>query len=327
MGYGVVKPTLGTVMRKCIALTVLLFFCGILFNAGAQIATPTNLFQVLFVVLPMSLVMTAFFSWIMSSLTATLELLQAKRQTYKIQMYKWLYRILAVSGCLVLVFLLSASLIMPQLKTLEGEAKYWRTWWFWRGGFWMTVGGRNPFSLTGMLGGWMNLTYLACFLSIILLWRPTANNARYGLEELGGEDHQDGDGYDLEIATPSNGYLGQNMKKRSPHTSPELDERILFDVSEHLQDHEEDDLYGGGGSGKGGETDEEVVRWAQKNVYAMDNTDGEETDDDIDDEDGQQGSSSGAGRSRGKGGAGNGNGGTIRTEEQEHARKGISKLK
>jgi hypothetical protein len=37
LGYGVVKPTLGSDMRKCVALALALFVCCVIFNAGLQV--------------------------------------------------------------------------------------------------------------------------------------------------------------------------------------------------------------------------------------------------------------------------------------------------
>ncbi len=38
------------------------------------------------------------------------------------------------------------------------------------------------------MDGWLNLLYLVVFSGILILWRPTENNQRYGLDELASED-------------------------------------------------------------------------------------------------------------------------------------------
>jgi hypothetical protein len=110
----------------------------------------------------------------------------------------------------------------------------------------------------------MSLLYLCAFLSIIVLWRPTANNARYGLEELPENAEQ---AYDLEM-TPGFEADGQDIKRRtaaspdsesghlhsptgrapqsatSPRQPPLKTGEVVFELSDN---ESPDDLIGGGG--------------------------------------------------------------------------------
>jgi hypothetical protein len=42
-----------------------------------------------------------------------------------------------------------------------------------------------------LLDGALNIIYLVIFIAIVILWRPTENNQRYGLQQLASEDPDD----------------------------------------------------------------------------------------------------------------------------------------
>ncbi len=54
---------------------------------------------------------------------------------------------------------------------------------FWRPYFW-----RLRWIL---LDAWLNVLYLVIFIGILILWRPTENNQRYGLVELAQDDYDE----------------------------------------------------------------------------------------------------------------------------------------
>lgn len=118
----------------------------------------------------------------------------------------------------------------------------------------------------------MSLLYFFAFLSIVLLWRPTSNNARYGLEELPENAEQ---AYDLEM--PPVYDIGQDMKRRtatspnsdgpspSPNSGPNggaLSPRsargnngeVVFELSQSDNESPDDFLGRGVGNGNGGGT-------------------------------------------------------------------------
>ncbi|KAG5462746.1 MAG: hypothetical protein BJ554DRAFT_3741 [Olpidium bornovanus] len=67
------------------------------------------------------------------------------------------------------------------------------------------------------LKGWMNVLYLIVFVTICYLWRPTANNLRYGLEELStSDDHDDG----AERGVYTTGTEGYRVKLRDQRPAP-----------------------------------------------------------------------------------------------------------
>lgn len=259
---------------------------------------------------------------------ATIELLKAKRQTHKTAMYQRLLTILTVTGVTVFLFMLANMIAFPAQQSVAWDAQYWQVYWFLR-------------------DGWMNIVYLIAFTAIIVLWRPTTNNARYGLEELP-DNHLDA--FDLEMMSPTvaSNVDQQQSRHRSGYASPleahgsgaPNDGRVLFDVyagrlytlifasdsrysdshnsSHHLRDDDP-------------AIDAGVARWAAKNtsagVYALD---GDTTDDE---EASARHSSRGSpsrspspGRSLVADQSTNGGAPLPTIDEQERARRGMSKL-
>jgi len=93
-----------------------------------------------------------------------------------------------------------AATVFAQISDRAWYADNWQSLWFWR-------------------EGWMTLLYGVGFMSIAFLWRPTKNNARYGLEELPG-DVQAADAYDMEMAQQG------GARKRASNVHGE----IMFEV-------------------------------------------------------------------------------------------------
>lgn len=211
LGYGVVKPSLGTDMRICIGLAVAVFISVVIFNVGILVeSVRDSFFLSLLCIFPLALTLSFTITRIMNALKATLVHLEARRQTYKITMYKRLRLVLAVVVSFGAISLLTSVGITGSASRdlVAWKATYMTSYWFFRGKITLYY----LLSLLIVSDGWMNIIYFCGFISIILLWRPTSNNARYGLEEL--PEHADGGAYDLEMTT---GYdSGQEMKRRNP---------------------------------------------------------------------------------------------------------------
>ena len=95
MGYGVVRPTIGPVINRVVALTVAHFVFGVLYAVGIllYIMDVGAIWPVLSI-LPLSLTLSIFMVWILVSLKTTMAYLEEKRQTFKHNMFKKLFRIL-----------------------------------------------------------------------------------------------------------------------------------------------------------------------------------------------------------------------------------------
>ncbi|RKP08531.1 transmembrane receptor, partial [Thamnocephalis sphaerospora] len=171
LGYGVVRPTLGSAMLHCKILAAVHFACGALYAAGTMLTTPeTAGLLVLLFVLPLSITMTTFYFWIsfshiLNGLTNTMRLLETRKQHVKLTMYKRLWRILVFSVLLLGFFFIVNTASVAHQNDPEWVARRWRYRWF-------------------LLDGWLNVEYFIVFSLIAFFWRPTSENQRYGLQEL-----------------------------------------------------------------------------------------------------------------------------------------------
>ena len=143
--------------------------------------------------------MTISFFWILSSISATLIHLESRRQMYKLSMYRWLKIILTIAMAATFISVLAFGAVLHSFATsIEYQATAWESYWF-------------------IQSGWMNFLYLAVFVSLALLWRPTKNNARYGLEELPEQES-----YDLEMVTTADAVDNGGASPRNKN-------EVLFD--------------------------------------------------------------------------------------------------
>ncbi|KAI8067188.1 lung seven transmembrane receptor-domain-containing protein [Gongronella butleri] len=172
MGYSVVKPSLGPMMKKCVILACTHFFFGVIYSLGTMLLSPeTAGFLVLLVIFPLSITMTAFYIWTLNSITSTLNTLELRKQHVKALMYRRLFRLLVFSVIMVVVIFIANMFAFSDRKSADWGARNWKWRWF-------------------MLDGMLNILYLAVFLVIIILWRPTENNRRYGLEQISQDEEE-----------------------------------------------------------------------------------------------------------------------------------------
>ncbi|KAK9329234.1 lung seven transmembrane receptor-domain-containing protein [Lipomyces starkeyi] len=178
MGYGVVKPTLGSTMTKCRILAGLHFVFGVVYAIASFLVTPDTAGPlILLVILPLAATMTAFYLWILSSLTSTIRNLTERKQNVKALMYRRLWRLLFISILIIFGFFFVNSLIFADRNSPDFIPRHWRSRWF-------------------VLDGWLNVVYFVDFLVIAFLWRPTRNNRRFAMSDELAQD-EDGDGFEI----------------------------------------------------------------------------------------------------------------------------------
>ncbi|KAJ3136985.1 hypothetical protein HK100_001160, partial [Physocladia obscura] len=240
LGYGVVKPTLGPNMKKCVVLGIVHFFCGVLYGAGSLIINDISASFALLFSLPLSFAMTTFYYSILYALTSTMKGLEERRQPIKQLMYQRLWRILVFSAIMLLAFFIVNTIAFRNRMDPEWLPVYWQYRWL-------------------LLDGWLNILYLIVYLSIALLWRPTDNNQRYGLEQIASDDYFDEDDDD-EVEFARNGAApgldGANTATKVKQRKVQLRAMHTAHTDETLEDggvdYEEDD--------------EDVFKWAEENT-------------------------------------------------------------
>ncbi|KAJ1661790.1 hypothetical protein EV178_006399 [Coemansia sp. RSA 1646] len=226
LGWGVVRPSLGKTMIRCILLTMVHFSAGCLYSAGILFRDPQESGPLgLVYVIPLSLSMTLFYVWILSAIINTTHLLIERQQSYKLAMYNNLWRLLLV--CLVLLF---AFFVLNILHTIfyshiSIAARSWKWLWFWT-------------------DGWLNFEYFTALCIILYWWRPTSQNYRYSLEELAGDEDE---ALEREQATDEhdsfdNPRMGENLELEDMSATAIKDRRVSNSASDVQFVINEDDL-------------------------------------------------------------------------------------
>lgn len=157
MGYGVVRPTLGGLSSKVQMLGVTFFLASevleLVENLGAVSDLSGN--ARLFLVLPVAMLDAFFILWIFTSLSKTLEKLQARRLMAKLDIYRKFTNTLAVT------VIVSVGWIGYELyfKSTDVYNERWQRAWI-IPAFWQVL----TFSLLSV---------------ICVLWAPSQNSMRY----------------------------------------------------------------------------------------------------------------------------------------------------
>ena len=82
MGYGVVRPSIGPVMRRVQILTLVHFVFGVLYSVGiVLLLIEQGGAWVFFFIFPLAFTLTSFLMWTLHSLNATVAHLTARKQS------------------------------------------------------------------------------------------------------------------------------------------------------------------------------------------------------------------------------------------------------
>jgi hypothetical protein len=165
MGYGVVKPTLGKTMLYVRGLAAAHFVFCVVYSVASMVIAPEEAGAVvLFVVLPLSSTLTAFYIWTLNSLNMTMKDLVQRKQHVKAGMYRRLWWCILTTIIVIFGFFFLNSFMFVNVSNDDFAPTHWRTRWF-------------------VLDGWLNIVYLADVAFIAYLWRPTPNNRRFAMSD------------------------------------------------------------------------------------------------------------------------------------------------
>ncbi|KAI9347064.1 lung seven transmembrane receptor-domain-containing protein, partial [Pilaira anomala] len=220
MGYSVVKPSLGSMMKKCIILACTHFFFGVIYTLGTMLLSPeTAGLLILLVIFPLSITMTIFYVWTLNSITNTIRDLELRKQHVKVIMYKRLYKLLLFSVIAVIAIFVLNMFAFSGRMAIDWAANNWKYRWI-------------------MLDGLLNILYFIVFLIIVILWRPTSNNARYGLMQISQDEEE---ALDLEerLRREEENENGTTIPSHG-NTRRMDDESAIFELGGELTDEEDD---------------------------------------------------------------------------------------
>lgn len=131
MGYGVVRPTIGSVLRKVQLLTAMHFVFGVLYSVGiVLILLEMDGGWVFLFIFPLAATLTMFLVWTLQSLKSTIMYLTSRRQTYKCSMFQRLYYILLGAAIGILAFFFVALFLVASNETGELAVTSWEYRWF-----------------------------------------------------------------------------------------------------------------------------------------------------------------------------------------------------
>ncbi|EPS65291.1 hypothetical protein M569_09486 [Genlisea aurea] len=157
MGYGIVRPTLGGLTSKVIFLGGTFFIASEVLEVIEHVGAISDLSgnARLFFILPVAILDAFFILWIFTSLSSTLNKLQARRLSAKLDIYKKFANALAVT------VILSVGWICYELyfKSSDAYNDKWRNAWI-VPAFWQLIS-----------------LFLLCI--ICALWAPSQNSTRY----------------------------------------------------------------------------------------------------------------------------------------------------
>ncbi|XP_047458991.1 transmembrane protein 87A isoform X1 [Mugil cephalus] len=189
LGYGIVKPRLGTVMHRVVGLGVLYFAFasieGVLRITGAKDSDLALLANI-----PLALLDSSLCWWIFVSLAQTIKTLKLRRNPIKLSLYRHFTNTL-IFAVIASVIFMGWTVKKFQLTSCQSD--------------WVEVWVKDAF--------WRFL-FSVILLVIMFLWRPSANNQRYAFTPL----IDDSDDEEIEEFI-SSANLADGMKLRTTNTS------------------------------------------------------------------------------------------------------------
>ncbi|KAG2457474.1 transmembrane protein 87A-like isoform X1 [Polypterus senegalus] len=213
LGYGIVKPRLGTTVHRLVAVGLLY----LLFSSVEGVLRVTENFYgtvALIANLSLSLIDSCVMWWIFMSLSQTIKLLKLRRNVVKLTLYQHFTNTLIFSVLASLIFFIWTT---KEFKLMDCHSG-WRDLWvddaFWR------------------------LLFSTILLVIMVLFRPSANKQRFSYSPLIDEDDEDDDS---DVKEPMLNEAFEGMKMRgvkneangNPKTANKEDEDLKW-VEENI---------------------------------------------------------------------------------------------
>ncbi|XP_050210956.1 uncharacterized protein LOC126661184 [Mercurialis annua] len=180
MGYGVVRPTLGGLTSKVLLLGFTYFLASELLDITEYVGNIDDIAgrARLFLVLPDAFLDAFLILWIFTSLSRTLEQLQAKRSSVKLDIYR------KFSNALAAAVIASVAWIAYEVyfKATDPFNERWQSAWI-------------------ITAFWDILAY-ALLCVICYLWAPSQSSQRYAYSEELGEEYDEEEAQSLTRGKP-----------------------------------------------------------------------------------------------------------------------------
>ncbi|KAH9751929.1 hypothetical protein WN944_006491 [Citrus x changshan-huyou] len=169
MGYGVVRPTLGGLTSKVLLLGATYFLASELLDITEFVGTISDISgrARLFLVLPVAFLDAFLILWIFTSLSKTLEQLQAKRSSIKLDIYRKFSNALAVTVIASVIWIAYEV----YFKATDPFNERWQSAW--------------------IITAFWDVLAFALLCVICYLWAPSQNSQRYAYSEEVGEEYDE----------------------------------------------------------------------------------------------------------------------------------------
>uniref|UniRef100_A0A7E4ULE5 Transmembrane receptor, eukaryota n=1 Tax=Panagrellus redivivus TaxID=6233 RepID=A0A7E4ULE5_PANRE len=172
VGYGVVKPRLGTTLNQVIAAGFFYFvFCSIEGLTRVSRTSVQAIHEKQVAKLPLVVLEVGIAYWIFSSLIATMRSLRMRRNDVKLALYRHFTNVLCLSVVVAVVYMIWSIYIHSIRRCVSEWKQLWIDTAFW------------------------HIYFVSILIVIMYLWRPAANNQRYAFTPLldDSEDENDED--------------------------------------------------------------------------------------------------------------------------------------
>ena len=202
MGYGVVKPSLGTDKYKVFGLGAVFFVTDAINSLHNRLDTrveekPSFAFAFA-VVIPQALANALFFYWTFVELARCIHHLEKRRQWIKLTMYKTFTAALGIALGLSLLLLSIQSLVVLGTSH-KATSDNWRYLW--------------------VFEAYWEIIYAAVLVVVCIIWRPSVASTRYAYQQTDDHDVNPNSSDDEEISIPLAGVTAPLSRKNAAPAS------------------------------------------------------------------------------------------------------------
>ncbi|XP_054800638.1 uncharacterized protein LOC129304841 isoform X1 [Prosopis cineraria] len=201
MGYGVVRPTLGGLTSKVLLLGITYFLASELLDITEYVGTINDISgrARLLLVLPNAFLNAFIIVWIFTSLSRTLEQLQAKRSSVKLDIYR------KFSNALAVTVICSVAWIVYEVyfKATDPFNERWQNAWF--------------------ITAFWDILAFALLCVICYLWAPSQSSQRYAYSDEVGEESDDEEAQSLTNGKPQSELSLAEQEKNVADDNASLD--------------------------------------------------------------------------------------------------------
>ncbi|KAL8027423.1 hypothetical protein ABFX02_14G094400 [Erythranthe guttata] len=204
MGYGVLRPTLGGLTTKVLLVGVTYFLASEMLNIAEYVGSINDVAgrARVFFVLPVAFLDAFLILWIFTSLSKTLEQLQAKRSSTRLDIYRKFSNALAVTVIASVVWIGYEV----YFKATDPFNERWQSAW--------------------IITAFWDILAFALLCVICYLWAPSQSSQRYAYMDNKGEETDDEEAESLCRETPkgSIGLVEQDRKDGEASDQEEAEE-------------------------------------------------------------------------------------------------------